>query len=83
MARTKQVEQICEVCLSRQAVSITHCRQDDKWYFCCSQCLNDGYAIEFDRLTEMNWLDHMSIKGWVDMGSFLPRFQWAYNQTKQ
>ena len=33
-----------------------------------------GYCVTCDRLTEPDWILHMSEKTWVDMNTFVPAF---------
>ena len=76
----KTIKQACELCFKHQANSLTHNRENNKWYFCCCNCLKDGYEIEFNRLGELDWYHHMMVKGWIHEGTFIPRFTWAYKQ---
>lgn len=77
--RNKFVAQVCEVCFMDKARSLTHCRNDNKWYFCCGQCLTDGYDIAFNRIGELDWYDHMMKKQWIHEDSFTKRFSWLFN----
>jgi len=83
-----KVEQVCEVCGKRKAMSITHNKETDAWKFCCSSCWEDGYYVAFDQIAnppheKMNWVEHMQKKGWVDMEQFLPRFFWVESHLRK
>lgn len=41
--------------------------------------LNGDYHISFERLTEIDWFEHLSEKNWVDMRDLLSAFVAAYD----
>ena len=83
MPRTKTVPQICEICFVRKASSLTIDKEINKWFFTCDKCLPYDYWIEFSRINELDWYDHIEKKRWMDMESFAPRFRWIQHYLKK